>query len=189
MRSAEPAPAEERVGAPGERGGRGGPGGPGPGPGPVWACFPTGSRLLLVLVGITPGLGVAVGPDASLVRGPVWAGPGAVAGCLQAAGPFSYPGGGVQPVIPSSPHGVGLSCRERGGGLGSAAALRPASLLPAWGYRWGLGAGARGYRRGEVLSSSLPAPGAGRWSVGSLAFLVTGAGSPAQADTAASACV
>lgn len=30
MRSAEPAPAEERVGAPGERGGRGGRAGPGP---------------------------------------------------------------------------------------------------------------------------------------------------------------
>lgn len=130
-----------------------------------------------------------MGPDASLVRGPVWAGPGAVAGCLQAAGPFSCPGGRVQPVIPSSPHGVGLPCREQGGGSGSAAALRPASLPPAWGYRWGLGAGARGYRRGGGTSSSLPVPGAGRWSGGSLASLVAGAGSPAQADTAASACI
>lgn len=129
-----------------------------------------------------------MGPDASLVRGPVWAGPGTVAGCLQAAAPFSCPGGRVQPVIPSSPHGVGLPCREQGGGSGSAAALRPASLPPVClGVpvgAWGRGPGVQERRRYFPPLCRPPERGGGLWA---LASLVAGAGSPAQADTAASA--
>lgn len=163
MRSAEPAPAEASVGAPGERGG----GRRGTGGGCGWVVLPAGSPLPPVLAGAAAGPGLVVGPGASLCRGPLRVGPGAVAG-RPPHRPAQAPGCG-RVALPGgeSPAGPALSPRSRcanggcpaGSGAVAQSPPRPSglpSLPPAQGHRWELrGLGVWG-RRGASLLSVCP---------------------------------
>lgn len=164
MRSAEPAPAEASVGAPGERGG----GRWGTGGGQGWVVLPAGSPLPPVLAGAAAGPGLAVGPGASLGRGLLRVGPGAVAGRPpptgprrpRAAGALLCLGGRALPALPS-PHAAGVRTGAAlpGAGRWPGARRAPQASPPSRGHRWELrGLGVWG-RRGASLLSACPREG------------------------------